>query len=170
MLPWLYYAITLALGVAGLSLTLIGLPGLWLMVAASATFASLTGWNVFAGTPALLWILGLALAAEVAEFFAGVAGSKSAGGTYRGTVGAIVGGIAGGLLLTIPLFIVGTILGACIGAFAGAMLFEMTGPMPTKQTLAVGWGAFKGRFWGTILKLGFGLVMLIVMAITLLPW
>jgi uncharacterized protein YqgC (DUF456 family) len=169
MLDWLYYLAAIALAAWGLALTVIGLPGLWLMVAAAGVYTWLTGWDVYVGYPALITLIGLALASEVAEFVAGAAGSGKAGGTWRGTVGAIGGGLAGALLLSIPVPIVGTILGACIGSFAGAFLFEYWGNPVTHRAAAIGWGAFKGRLYGTLVKLGFGVVMLAVMVGTLLP-
>jgi uncharacterized protein YqgC (DUF456 family) len=168
-MDWVYYLLTIALGFAGIVLTLPGLPGLWLMVAASAGFAWLTGYDRYAGTPVLLTLLGFALAAEIGEFLAGAAGSKGAGGTMRGFIGAVIGGIAGAILLTIPVPVIGTIIGACIGTFLGAAIMEMSGRMGTRQSIRVGYGAAKGRLYGTLIKLAVGVVMFFIMLIALLP-
>ena len=89
-MDWLLYIALAGTLAVGLFLNILGLPGLWLMVAAHAAYAWATGWQL-AFWPSLLALLLLALAAEVAEFAAGAAGSKSAGGTIRSMLGAIAG-------------------------------------------------------------------------------
>ena len=169
---WLLYIALVIVHLAGLTLNLIGLPGLWLMVAAHAGFAIATGGET-AGWPSSLVMLGLALLAEGVEFAAGAAGSKTAGGSFRSTVGAIIGGIAGGVIgvILVPVVpVINAVLGACIGSFIGAALLEAS---KTSEALEdrgafwgrlnrVGWGAFKGRLWGTVLKSAVGVAMLIV--------
>ncbi len=167
---FLYISLGLTL-LLGLFLNILGVPGLWLMVLAHALYAWFTGWQ-YASWPSLLALLLLALAAELAEFLAGAAGSKTAGGTYRSAGGAIIGGIIGGLFGTVllPVPIVGSILGACIGSFVGAAALESTHvkqdientTMHWQRASRVGWGAFKGRLAGILLKSAFGIVMLIV--------
>lgn len=170
-MDWLLYiSLALALGF-GLFLNILGLPGLWLMVAAHAAYAWAT-WPRFAGWESLVALLVLALLAELAEFLAGAAGSKTAGGTLRSAMGAICGGIVGGIAgqILIPIPILGAVAGACIGSFLGAAALESTHVKADVETTAmhwdrarrVGWGAFKGRLAGIVLKSGFGLVMLIV--------
>ena len=170
-MDWLLYIALAGTLVVGLFLNILGLPGLWLMVAAHAGYAWATGWQ-FAYWQSLLALLLLALAAEVAEFAAGAAGSKSAGGTIRSMLGAIAGGVAGGIVgqIVIPIPIVGAVAGACLGSFAGAAALESTFVKRDVETTAmhwdrarrVGWGAFKGRLAGILLKTGFGLIMLVV--------
>src|SRR4051812_13252169 len=96
------------------------------MIAATAGYALLTQTRNFVGWHSLIALVVLGVIAEAAEFFAGAAGSKAAGGRKRGMIGAIVGALVGGIIGT-PLFpIIGTILGACLGAFIGAALLELT--------------------------------------------
>ena len=170
-MDWLLYIALVLVLFLGLFLNLIGLPGLWLMVAAHAAFAWAT-WPRYAGWQSLVVLLVLALLAELAEFLAGAAGSKSAGGTYRSAGGAIIGGIVGGIVgqILIPIPILGAVLGACLGSFAGAAGLESTHLKEDVETTTmhwqragrVGWGAFKGRLAGILLKSAFGIVMLIV--------
>lgn len=171
MLDWTYYASLLLLQLTGLALAVLGLPGLWLMVGALGAFAWLTTWERYVGWPAMLCVLGLALAAEVVELFAGAAGSAKAGGSKRGMVGAVVGALVGGVLLTglIPIPIVGTVVGLCVGSFAGAFVVELGIGRQVDHSLRVGWGAAKGRFWGTVIKLCFGVAILTVVAVTAIP-
>lgn len=170
-MDWLLYISLAAVLVLGLFLNILGLPGLWLMVAAHAAYAWAT-YPRIAGWESLVALLALALLAELAEFLAGAAGSKTAGGTLRSMTGAILGGIVGGVAgqILLPIPVVGAVLGACFGSFIGAAMLESTFVKQDLETTAmhwqrasrVGWGAFKGRLAGIILKTGFGVVMLIV--------
>lgn len=177
-MDWLLYTVLALVLFLGLFLNLIGLPGLWLMVASHATYAWIT-YPRHAGWESLVALLVLAGLAELAEFLAGAAGSKSAGGTYRSAGGAIVGGIVGGIVgqIFIPIPIIGAVLGACLGSFAGAAGLEGTHIRQDVETTTmhwdrarrVGWGAFKGRLAGILLKTGFGLIMLVVSLWTAFP-
>lgn len=168
-MEWLWYILLLLLTIGGLALTLIGLPGLWLMVGSMAVFAMITGWEIYVGAPSLIAVLALAMVAEILEFIAGAAGSKAAGGRTRGMIGAIVGAVIGGLFLSIiPIPIISTIIGACLGAFLGAAIMELS-DKDVQHAIRVGVGAAKGRFWGIAIKLGIGAVMLIVILIAAFP-
>ncbi len=172
MIEWLLYLTLIAFLLSGLGLNLIGLPGLWLMVAAHGTYAALTPAAVV-GWPSVIAIVSLALLAEVIEFVAGAAGSKAAGGALRSTIGAVVGGVAGGILgvVLVPFLpIVNAILGACVGSFLGAAALEASKAPATverridfyKRLDRVGRGAFWGKLWGILLKTVVGVVMLVV--------
>ena len=169
-MDWLYYLILAVMMFVGLFLNIVGLPGLWLMVAAHAVYALATGWNVYVGWPSLIALLALGVAAEVVEFVAGAAGSKAAGGRRRGMIGAIVGGLVGAVFFTglVPIPIVGTIIGVCIGTFLGAAIAEYSGK-GAAHSMRVGIGAAKGRFWGIVSKSAFGFAMLIVSLAAALP-
>jgi uncharacterized protein YqgC (DUF456 family) len=168
IMAWLYYILLLVVSCCGLFLNILGLPGLWLMVAATAGYAWITGWDHFVGKPSLIALMLIGLAAEAAEFFAGAAGSKAAGGRKRGMIGAIVGALIGGIVCS-PIFpVVGTIFGACFGAFLGAAILELT-DRDFVHAMRVGYGAAKGRLAGIVIKLGFGIVMLLIILIAALP-
>lgn len=168
---WLYlayYLLLLMVCLAGLGISVVGLPGLWLMVASAVVFSLATGGVVLTWQTVVAVAL-LAVASEVAEFLAGAAGSKTAGGTWRGIVGAVVGGIAGGII-GVPIPILGPILGAILGAAVGAGVLELTGERPDfRQAGNVALGAAKGRFWGVVSKLSFGTVMLLVLLVYAFP-
>jgi uncharacterized protein YqgC (DUF456 family) len=165
----LYYLLLLIILVLGLFVNILGLPGLWLMVAAHGAYALATGWNVYAGWPSLITLVVLALVAEGIEFFAGAAGSKAAGGRTRGMIGAVVGAFLGAIFLSVvPIPIVAQVVGACLGAFVGAAIMEFT-DKDWRHSVRVGVGAAKGRFWGILSKSAFGVVMFLVSAIAALP-
>lgn len=171
-LTWVYYLSLLILQTTGVALTLIGLPGLWLMVGVMALYAWATGFNTYVGWQSMTALLILAAAAEVVETMAGAAGAKKAGGSKRAMLGAVAGGFVGAIVFTpfIPIPIVGTIAGLCIGSFGGAFVTEMAIGKELGQSANIGWGAAKGRFWGTVWKVSFGLLMLLIAAICALPF
>ena len=89
------------------SLNLIGLPGNWMIVAATVLYAWLTSGP---GSGGLRWaavaiVMGLAVVGEVVEFGASATGVKRAGGSRRGAVLALVGSVGGamtGLFVGVP--------------------------------------------------------------------
>ena len=166
-MTYLWASVLLALNTLFLFLVVLGLPGNWLMVLASTGISWLAGWSI--SMPVLGVLAGLAFAGEVAELAAGAAGSKRAGGTWRGTTGALgaglVGGILGTFLIPIPIPGAGSLLGACAGAFAGAVVGEMSGGRDAEKAIAVGRSAFVGRLLGTILKLAFGAAIWLLAAV-----
>ena len=168
-LDWLYYVLLLILCVVGLFINILGLPGLWLMVASYALYAWVTSSRGYVGFTSIIVIIVLALLAELVEFVAGAAGSKAAGGSKRGLIGAVVGGLVGGILGTPWLPVIGTIAGACLGAFVGAFLVEIAIGRSHEDSLKIGVGAAKGRFLGIIGKLSFGIAMLFVALIAAIP-
>ncbi len=171
LLEWTYYILLIALLVTGWLLNILGLPGLWLMLIAHATFGMATGWGNYVGWESVIALFVLAVVAEVVEFVAGAAGSAKAGGTKRGMIGAIVGGLVGGIVGTglIPIPILGTIIGAVGGSFAGAAMVERMIDSDTDRAIAIGIGAAKGRFWGILIKSGFGIVMGLISVIAAIP-
>ena len=170
MIDWLYYLLLIVTLFAGLWFNIVGLPGLWLMVLGHAIYGWVTGWNVHVGWTSLIWVTVLALIAEGVEFLSGAAASKAAGGSKRGMVGAIIGGIVGAIVGSPILPIIGTIIGAVIGAGVGTFIVEMGIGRTREESLQISIGAAKGRFWGIVSKTLIGLIMLVVSAITALPF
>ncbi len=168
---WLYYILLLATMVIGLLVNLLGLPGLWLMVAGVAGYGLLTGMGTFVGWQVLVVLLVLALVAEVVEFFAGSVGAKNAGAGRLGMTGAVIGAFIGALVATplIPVPIVGTVVGACLGAFVGAAGLEIILKPDLFRALRIGFGAAKGRLLGIVLKSTFGGLIFLIAAIDALP-
>jgi uncharacterized protein len=170
---WLILAVLAMLlgAIAGVVLTALTLPGLWL------TLIVAVGLQFIFGDPALFswWTLGvclaLAIAAEVIELVSSAAGATKSGGGRSGAWGALIGSFIGAILGTfIPIPIVGTIAGAVIGAAAGAIMGErgIAGKTWT-ASLKVGAGAAKGRFLATIVKTAIaaliGLILVVAVAI-----
>lgn len=161
---------------AGLSMTLVGLPGNWLIVLtaliqkmlASEDSRLAVSWYLLAA------ILCLGLFGEACEFAAGAWGVAKAGGSRRAISAALAGSLLGGfagLWIPVPIPLVGPIIGAVLfaslGAFAGAYSGERTLGRSKGQSLPVGIAAFFGRIAGTVSKFGCGMVMAALLLLSL---
>jgi uncharacterized protein len=158
-------------------LTLLSLPGNWLMVLATATYAFFVPPDSPAGISWKVVVATLVMAAlgEIIELVAGAAGTAKAGGTRRGALFALAGSILGsilGIFIGLPIPLVGPIfaalLFACLGATAGAMLGEFSAGRTLATTWQVGKAAFAGRLLGTLAKILLGATMLLVVIAALL--
>lgn len=145
---------------------LFNLPGTWLMVLVPAL---LKWWlpDLIRYSWAVLGVAaGIALCGEAIEIVLGAVGSRQAGGSTRGAVFALVGSIVGGIMGTaLPVPIVGSLLGACLGAFIGALSGDLWAGRTLGQSLKAGQGAAVGRFWGTVVKLAVGAIIMILLAV-----
>jgi uncharacterized protein len=173
---WVYYLWALlfvaACCIAWL-LTLVALPGNWIVAGLAALFAWLippgTDRGIYWETVAVLF--GLALLGEIVEFAASAAGAAKQGASKRSValsmVGAVVGSILG-IMVGLPIPILGSavmaLLGGAAGAFFGAYLGEAWKGRTHEDRIAAGRGAFTGRIWGTVGKLAVGVVMLVIAA------
>ena len=165
-LLWAFLLVVILL--VGWALTLLSLPGNWLIVAAVTAYVLVVpaespvgvGWGV---AVALVF---LAAVGEVLEFLAGALGAAKAGGSRRGAVlalaGSLVGGIAG-LFFGTPIPVVGPLLVAVLlagaGAFIGAVLGERWKGRGFDDAWKVGKAAFWGRLLGTVAKAVIGAAM-----------
>jgi uncharacterized protein YqgC (DUF456 family) len=171
MLAWLYFLLLFITDLCGLVLAAFTLPGLWLMLAGAAVYAWLTH-GYYLSYHTLIALFLLALAAEIAELFLGGAGAKKAGASGWGIAGGLLGAIIGGICLTpfIPIPILGTIIGICLGSFAGAFVVEALMGQPLTRSVAIGYGAAKGRLTGIVGKVGIGVVMVLLTMVAAFPF
>ena len=165
-MTWLHILVIvmfIIMGMGCLLLVVMQLPGTWLMLILGLG-AQLLDVNVVIPdqhTNAGWWSLGiglvLAAGGEIAESFAGVAGTKAGGGTRRGMIGAFIGGIVGAIAgsFLIPILVIGTLIGAVVGTFIGAVLGETSGqkPMAVGDSVKPAMGASLGRIMGTTIKM-----------------
>lgn len=168
---WLYYLLLLFAGLIGVVLAIIGLPGIWLIVASAGLYSLLTGGS-YLGVKALVALFALGVVAEVLETVMGGVAAGRAGGSRRGMIGAIVGGIIGAIAGTplIPIPVVGTVAGACLGSFVGAFGVELLWlNRSTADSLKIGFGAAAGKLAGIVTKLIFGGLMFLLTALAALP-
>jgi uncharacterized protein YqgC (DUF456 family) len=156
------------------ALNVLGVPGNWLVLAATAFYAWLVpaDWGFAVGWLAVAVMLCLALLGEAIELLASAAGVRKYGGTRRGAALALAGTLIGsvaGLFLgmpAIPIPIVGSILGAiffaAVGATAGAIVGERWAGRNLDDSCKVGIAAFFGRLVGTAGKMVVGAMMIAV--------
>ncbi|MEM1424167.1 MAG: DUF456 domain-containing protein [Planctomycetota bacterium] len=165
----------LVLGLAGVLLTLVGLPGTWLYLAC-ALIAQWAMRDVFGvDAPYSWWTVGVGVAlcalAEVAEALSGAAGAAKAGASKRALVGAAVGGLIGAITGTIALAflpIIGTLLGGAIGAAIGSVALELSVHKELRRSTSlrgVATGAAIGRLLSTVIKSVFALALLLLFTI-----
>jgi len=158
-------------------LTLLALPGNWLMVVATSIYA----WLTPAKSPAALgWrtvvaILVLAALGEIVELVAGAMGVSKTGGSRRGAVMALVGSIVGGILgvfIGVPIPLIGSVVAAVFFAGLGAMIGAVLGETWSGKSLGTSWRVGKAAFWGrlagTLGKMLLGAVMIVVVVVAML--
>lgn len=152
--------------VVALLLIPLGLPGLWLQIAACvalvlASDGARLGWG---------WVAifgGLAIVGEIAEFLSGQWGARRFGGSRAAGWGALIGGIAGAIVGGIPIPVLGAVVMSFVGTFAGAIAGEMWARQHGAPDLRIGLGAVLGRAVGVATKLALALVILILSAAAL---
>jgi uncharacterized protein len=173
----LYAVLLMLVLVTGWVLTVLGMPGNWLMVAATAVYVALAPGDSRASIswPVVLAMLVLAALGEAAELLASAAGVSRRGGSKRGAALALAGSIVGavvGVFVGVPVPVIGSAIAALIfagvGAFIGAVLGEMWAGKEFGDSCRVGTAAFWGRLFGTLAKTMIGFAMLVVAAAALL--
>jgi len=150
-----------------LPMTLLMLPGNWLMVLTAALVAWWQ-WDQQMISPwTILVVVVLALLGELLELLASATAVRRAGGTRLGSItallGAILGGLVGTLLLPIPLL--GSLVGACGGAAAGALLGELASGRTRHQSLRSGMAAGRGALFAIVGKFAIGVLIWGVIAV-----
>lgn len=161
---------------AGWFLTLMGLPGNWLMVAATGFYVFLaptTGITQI-GTLTVGVLVALAVGGEIAELAASAYGTKKAGGSRRAAVFSLLGSVVGalvGAMFGLPIPIVGppiaALLGGAVGALGGAILAEHSRGEHPRQSMRVGVAAFLGRLLGTGAKSLVATIMAVIALVAL---
>ncbi len=149
------------LGLLGLVLNIVGLPGTWFMavIAGIMTFYLADSRLPAMELTSFVIILVIAAIGEILEFIAGAAGVSKQGGSKRSAALAIAGSIIGaivGLFVGTPVPVIGSVVVSLLlggaGAFAGAALGERWVGRDWDSAMEVGRAAFWGRLLGTFGK------------------
>ena len=140
-----------------LALIPLGLPGLWLMIAAAVGLNALAG-PAPIGMVTLVGVVLVAIVAEVLEFTVAARYTTRYGGSRRAGWGAILGGVVGAIV-GVPVPIVGSVIGAFVGAFVGAYLAERSRQSEHGPAARVATGALLGRAVAAALKTACGLAI-----------
>jgi hypothetical protein len=167
----LWAILLILLNTVWLALTVLGLPGNWLIVISAA----LVVWRQWGAADAggiemftiwtLLAVIVVAAIAELAEILTGVFGSTQMGGTRRGSLGALLGGLIGAIIGTPLMPILGTLLGACLGAALGAWGFELSAGRKMIESARAGLGAGLGTLAGRLIKTIAGVLIWLTIAV-----
>jgi uncharacterized protein YqgC (DUF456 family) len=138
------YIIAGALSLIGLGLTLISIPGIWLIFLATVLIALLNGFEIITVTTLIVIFL-ISLVSTFFDNILNLLGVKVFGGSIWGMVGAILGGIVG--------LFVGNIFGLILGPMIGATVFEFTlSRKDFKDSIKSGLGTFLGLLISILLK------------------
>jgi uncharacterized protein YqgC (DUF456 family) len=140
--------------ILSLILIVLGLPGLWIMVATAVTYNLMVPGDPI-GWLSLVAVAVLALVAELLEFTLAGKYARQYGGSRRAGWGAIIGGIVGAMV-GFPVPIIGPVIGAFVGSFVGALVAELSAGSSAGDATRVAKGALIGRAVSTALKIGIG--------------
>jgi uncharacterized protein len=150
----------IGLGLAGLAMIPLGLPGLWVMVGGILAYGWLTGFRSV-GVVMIAIVLGIAFLGEIIDNWLGFRFAKRYGGSTRSGWGALIGGLVGAVI-GVPVAIIGSVLGALLGSFIGAAVFELTYSRHAGVAARAGWGAVMGRIAAAAVKIAFGIVIAVI--------
>jgi uncharacterized protein len=153
-MPVVLLAVVLIVGVC---LIPAGLPGIWLIVAAAATFNWLSGTQRI-GIVTVVGVFLLAVLAEGLDLVLAARAARRYGGSSRAAWGAAIGGLAGALI-GVPIPVEGSVVGALTGVFLGALIAETTRGAKATSAVRVATGAVIGRVVASVAKVGIACVM-----------
>ena len=153
MIETVIYVLAGIFSILGIILTLISLPGIWLIYLSTVMIALVGEFQVIT-IPILLALLAISIFSTLIDNIVNALGVKALGGSIFGMIGAILGGIVGLILSNIS----GIILGPLLGAFVFEYIF---GKKSLKQSLKAGIGAFLGILLTAILKTGINITIIV---------
>ena len=140
----------------GLVMIPFGLPGTWIIAAATVGYQILVPDSISMFT--LIVVFALAVVGEVLEFTLSAEYTKKYGGSRRASWGAIIGGMIGAFV-GVPVPLVGPVIGAFAGAFLGAFLGEYSRKGEHGLATRVATGALVGRAVAAAMKIAIGIAM-----------
>jgi uncharacterized protein len=145
MIEILIYIAVIGLFATGVIMTLVNLPGIWLVFIGLLVFAIYNGFVLITGST--LWLLfGVTLVIGFIDNLVILLGAKKYGSSKWGMFGAILGGMIG--ILSGP-------VGLIVGPFIGATLFELAFAKKDMNTaLKAGRGALFGFLASLVIKFG----------------
>jgi uncharacterized protein YqgC (DUF456 family) len=155
---WIALVGTPFIAMLGIVLTLVTLPGTWLIVLWSLALAiwqpTLVPWWV------VVILIILAATGEALEFLASAVGAAKAGASKWGIIFALLGAFLGALIGMFIVPVIGAIVGGALGAAAGAVGGEMALAKRTwDDSKKIALGAAIGRLLSMLAK---GLVAVVM--------
>jgi uncharacterized protein YqgC (DUF456 family) len=159
--------VVIVICVVSIGLTVVGLPGNWLIFITALCYGYLEGF-VHMKSTILFVLFGAVAAGELVEFVAGSLGAKREGASQSAILAAFLGGIAGGIIGTGIIPGLGSIAGAIGGSFAAGYIAEYMVTGNREKAARVAQGIVIGQALGLICKLAIaiGMVALIISQLT----
>jgi len=144
ILQIIIYIICALFIVAGCIVSLVSLPGYWLIFASFVISGIADDFNNF--TPVIIiTVFVICLCSTLIDNVAVIVGAKRYGASRWGLVGAIIGSIAG--------LVSGNLAGLILGPLLGAFIFEiLLAQKEWKPALKAGFGTLMGLMLGIITK------------------
>jgi len=153
-------ALLIGLGLVGLAMIPLGLPGLWVMVGGILVYGWLTGFRTVSVVMIAI-VLAIAFLGEIIDNWLGFRFAKRYGGSTRSGWGALLGGLVGAVI-GVPIAIIGSVIGAFLGSFIGAAVFELSYSRHAGVAARAGWGAVMGRIAAAAVKIALGIVIAVI--------
>ena len=156
MFTIILYIVLGVLALAGLVLTVLDFPGIWLIYLATLILAIVDGFENIT----VLFLIILFFVSLLSTFIDNIVialGAKKMGGSKWGMLGAVIGGIVG--------LMVGSLPGFFLGPLIGATLFELVfAHKDLNESFKAGIGSLIGLFFSILLKLvvNVGIIVFVV--------
>jgi uncharacterized protein len=145
MLTVVVYILLGIIAIAGLVLTVLDLPGIWLIYLSTLILAWITGFEVIT-IPVLVILFFISFLSTFIDNIVVALGAKRMGGSKWGMLGAVLGGIVG--------LMIGNVIGLLLGPLIGATSFELVFAHKNfNESLKAGIGSFIGLLLSIVLKL-----------------
>lgn len=158
-------AIMVVVALAGTVLTLLTLPGTWVMVA-SALLLKLWQPGLFPWWVIVVAVL-IAALGEAVELGASAMGAAKGGASRRGAMAAVVGSLVGAVVGSPFFFPLGSIVGGVLGAGVATLLIERgVGASEWGRAARAGAGAAAGRLAATLAKTSLAGVLAVLLSVT----
>jgi uncharacterized protein YqgC (DUF456 family) len=153
MLNILIYILLAILSLAGLILTVLNFPGVWLIYISTVILSVMDGFDSIPVTTLVILFVVSVLSTFIDNIVVAM-GTKKMGGSIWGMIGAILGGIVG--------VVVGGIPGMFLGPLLGAVLLEYTfSHKDINQSFKAGIGSAIGVLVGIALRIAINIGMII---------
>jgi uncharacterized protein YqgC (DUF456 family) len=129
------------LGLVGVIVPVV--PSTPLIAVGAIIYGFMTGFERL-GVSGVVWVVVLALFAQVLDYVAGIVGARRYGASRAGVWGGVIGSIVG--VIVLPPF------GFLPGALVGAVAAELLNRRSAEEAVRAGWGTLLGTLGGVVVK------------------
>jgi uncharacterized protein len=154
ILAAIIFTVLYGLGVIGIIAPV--LPSTPLIAVGAVIYGFMTGFERLS-VGGVVWVVALALVAQVADYLTGMVGARRYGASTAGVWGGIIGSLLG--LVVFPPF------GFLPGALLGAVAAELLANRGAAEAMRSGWGTLLGTLAGVVIKV----VIVIAIGVIVFP-